>query len=258
MGDAPITCPKCGLEQPGRTECAGCGLIFAKYNPNAQKASQAPHRASSAELMGRPYRQPIGPASRLARVGIAVGTAGIGALLVLNGLLGHGFSGYVALVLLAAVVAYFALSSFLEVISLNRYYTEALLFILVLTGVRIGYDEHFRLDEAAPATGAMTADVKADWLATVDAMAQQARRLLDRRDFVGLERCCLEHGPQLDHRLARLSAPERLRARPVTDVLARLSAAVMSDAPWNDARARAFSALLGELEAAARDFRAGL
>jgi hypothetical protein len=29
-----ITCPKCGFEQEGATECMKCGIVYAKYNPD--------------------------------------------------------------------------------------------------------------------------------------------------------------------------------------------------------------------------------
>lgn len=254
MTGTTVTCPKCGHEQPASAECTACGVIFAKYNPNAPSAL---HPRSSLSQMNRDYRRPIGPGSRAVRVLMALGTAGVALLLALTGLLEHGFEGYVAMVLFTATVAYFGLSSFLETISRNRYYGEAAVFILLLTGVRIYYDPHFGIDDViAPAANVSTGDPSADLANAVDAALTAARGHLAGRDFPAVERCCLEHTSLIEARLARVSGTERIRANTLVDEVTRLSRFVMSDAPWNDARAREFGALLDALSARLQDYRA--
>ena len=244
MTGTTLTCPKCGLEQPVSPECQGCGLIFAKYNPDAPSRL---HKRSSFEEANRQYRLPIGPGSRSVRVVMALGLAGVTLLLVLNGLLGHGFQGWTALVVLSAVTAYFALSSFLETISRNRYYTEAILFIALLLGVRIGYDEHFRVDDVQAAGPRVTGDARVDLATAVEAALGAAREHLGRRDFAAVERCCLERSAAIEARLAALQGTEQVRAEPLADQVKRLTAFVMADRPWDNARVREFGLLLDGL-----------
>ena len=46
MGKKTIRCPKCSHEQSDPVECAGCGLIFARYEQHqARRLEQEPGRA---------------------------------------------------------------------------------------------------------------------------------------------------------------------------------------------------------------------
>lgn len=44
-----ITCPGCGVEQTGHTECVRCGIIFAKHKPHLAATTRSPHNNAIAE-----------------------------------------------------------------------------------------------------------------------------------------------------------------------------------------------------------------
>lgn len=245
-----IACPACGVEQDAGAECAHCGLIFSKFKSGQRPPSPPPPQESR---VAERYKASIGTASRAIRAVIPVVTLALIALLILNGFLTSGFQGYVVIVVLGATALYYIFSSLLETITLDRFYTEGILFVFLMVGIRCTYAEYFdieaiRFSPPPKQTMASMPSEKKPYVLRVGDLARDLGASLAKDAFVEVEDLALSQVPVLHGLYAQMPAPERLRLHALDKDLKRVSTFLSRPEPWDDVRKAAFAARLAEVQ----------
>lgn len=140
-----MNCPKCGFEQPDQAVCLSCGIVFAKYRPDAHPP-EAPARPAHDVSAPSAFAQPAGRIGRLLRLGAALLCAINAAIMWLNGSAKATFAIYVALVFFVVACAHLLLT-IRQRVTLRQLTIELAVVAAVSLGAKFSYPQIFDLDE---------------------------------------------------------------------------------------------------------------
>jgi hypothetical protein len=145
-----VNCPKCGFVQPDSPECLGCGIVIAKYHPEAaEQTPDRPDRVPLAIPTTLPERdtlsEPIGAVARGVRVLAALLCAANAGIMWLNGTALRTFTMYAVLVFFAVACIY-ALLTVMQRISVRQFSIEVVLVVAVSLTAKLVYPQIFDLE----------------------------------------------------------------------------------------------------------------
>lgn len=145
-----MNCPKCGFQQPESSECLSCGIIFAKYRPDAAPPPaaerQPPAPAEVAEPS--PFREPIGGVGRILRVAAGLLCAANAIIMWLNGTGLRTFTMYAVLVFFVVACLHMLITA-AQRVSLRQLSIEMAVIFVVSLGAKLSYPQIFDTDAAS-------------------------------------------------------------------------------------------------------------
>lgn len=145
-----MNCPKCGFEQPDSADCLSCGIVFAKYRPDAAPPHPEEHTTPPPieDVEPSPFAEPVGRIGRLLRAGAALLCATNAVIMWLNGSARATFAIYAILVFFAVACVHL-LITIRQRVTLRQLSIELVLVAVVSLTAKLSYPQIFDLDETA-------------------------------------------------------------------------------------------------------------
>ena len=167
-----MNCPKCGFQQPESSECLSCGIVFAKYRPDAPTHpapgdAERPAPAPAEAHEPSPFTEPIGTLGKVLRVAAGLLCAANASIMWLNGSGLQTFTMYAVLVFFV-VACLHMLVTIGQRITLRQLSIEMAIVVVVSLTAKLSYPQIFDVD-AASSQGQPPPKVRAEYAAILEA-----------------------------------------------------------------------------------------